>query len=189
MRFLSAKVQNVAGFFASFAAAFNDLYRSSSSALLTSGVHSQTCHFRWMNSPNLASATACAKKRAITPNKTMWTCSPSSFISSPSPNRCLESSSRISNLKIVNMRSPMNPSRVNSEYSEVRMGWNASGVVSLRWWWANSNPIDNIRMKLMNATTTVSMLLALLCFLVGRLPSGGGSARSRANSAAARTGF
>ena len=43
MRFLSAKVQNVAGFLASFAAAFNDLYRSSSSALLTSGVHSQTC--------------------------------------------------------------------------------------------------------------------------------------------------
>ena len=43
MRFLSAKVQNVAGFLASFAAAFNDLYRSSSSALLTRGVHSQTC--------------------------------------------------------------------------------------------------------------------------------------------------
>ena len=43
MRFLSAKVQNVAGFFASFAAAFRLLYRSSSSALLTSGVHSQTC--------------------------------------------------------------------------------------------------------------------------------------------------
>ena len=43
MRFFSAKVQNVAGFLASFAAAFNDLYRSSSSALLTSGVHSQTC--------------------------------------------------------------------------------------------------------------------------------------------------
>ena len=43
MRFLSAKVQNVAGFLASFAAAFRLLYRSSSSALLTRGVHSQTC--------------------------------------------------------------------------------------------------------------------------------------------------
>ena len=122
MRFLSAKVQKVAGFFASFAAAFNDLYRSSSSALLTSGVHSQTCHFRWMNSPNLARATAWAKNKAMTPNRTMWTCSPSSLISSPSPNRCFESSSSISSLKIVNMSSPMNPSNVSSLYSEVRIG-------------------------------------------------------------------
>ena len=72
-------------------------------------------HFLCINSPNLASATAWARNSAMTPKRTMCTCSPNSLISSPSPNKCFESSSSISSLKIVNISNPINPSSVSSE--------------------------------------------------------------------------
>mmetsp|Transcript_34311 Transcript_34311/g.106076 ORF Transcript_34311/g.106076 Transcript_34311/m.106076 type:complete len:243 (-) Transcript_34311:8-736(-) len=135
----------------------NDTKPSCWSRAVTMGVDSQRCHFSWIFSPKRARPIAWQRKMHMTANRTMCTCSPSSWISSSSPKSDSLISLSASSLNTVNMRRPMKPRSVSSEYSDVRMGWNTSGVDSLSLSWPISKSTDMSRMNEMNATTVVFM--------------------------------